>query len=211
MGKSHRVSRLLEIVTLLQSEEGWTASALAERFGISRTRMFSDIRALREAGVPVERGPSGYRIADSFFLPSVRLSPREVLALLFPLELFTTGEAQRAVQRSARDKLLSCLPAPLRDGAELNLAKMPASGVTVVFEPESKGIRAVRFHIDGKPRIPLETGRPYSLMGDERGVFKPWKPRPGTHSIAAAAYRDKTGRDPAAESQTVRVRVVDRK
>lgn len=118
MGKSHRVSRLLEIVTLLQCEEGWTAGTLAERFGISRTRVFGDIRALRQAGVPVERSRSGYRIAASFFLPSVRLTPREVLALLFPVALFSSGEADRAVQRSARDKLLSCLPDPLREAAE---------------------------------------------------------------------------------------------
>ncbi|MFC1806140.1 helix-turn-helix transcriptional regulator [Planctomycetota bacterium] len=117
MGKSQRVSRLLEIVTLLQSGEGWKAPALAERFGISRTRIFEDIRAIREAGVPVETTPAGYTIAASFYLPAVNLTPQELLALLFPSELFADGESDHEMLHSARTKLLSCLPEPLREGA----------------------------------------------------------------------------------------------
>lgn len=118
MSKAHRVSRLLEIVTVLQSGEGWTAPKLAERFGISRTRIFDDIRALRDAGVPIESTPDGYVIAPSFFLPSVKLTPQELLALLFPSELFADGTENHEVLRSARLKLLSCLPEKLRPGAE---------------------------------------------------------------------------------------------
>ncbi|MFW6163450.1 MAG: helix-turn-helix transcriptional regulator [Planctomycetota bacterium] len=118
MAKAKRVSRLLEIVTLLQSGRGWTAPKLAERFGISRTRIFEDIRALRDAGVPIETSPDGYAIAPSFFLPSVRLTPRELLALLFPSELFADGTENHQVLHSARVKLLSCLPERLRPGAE---------------------------------------------------------------------------------------------
>ena len=117
MGKAHRVSRLLEIVTLLQSGGGWKARSLAERFGLSRTRIFDDIRELRAAGVPVQSTRAGYTISPSFFLPSVQLSPQELLALLFPSDLFADGEADHEVLRSARTKLLSCLPEALRDGA----------------------------------------------------------------------------------------------
>ena len=127
VGKSQRVSRLLEIVTLLQSGEGWNAPRLAERFGISRTRIFEDIRALREAGIPIETTRDGYRVAPSFSLPSVKLTPQELMALLFPSELFADGESDHEVLRSARVKLLSCLPAALRGDAEevLQLLKLP--------------------------------------------------------------------------------------
>ena len=113
-GKAQRVSRLLEMVTLLQAGDGWTAHALSERFGVSQRRVFNDIRALRDAGVPVRRSRTGYRIAASFFLPSLQLTTEEVLALLFPLETQTGALASEAVRRSARAKLLRCLPAPLR-------------------------------------------------------------------------------------------------
>lgn len=118
MGKAKRVSRLLEIVSVLQSGTGWFASALAERFGVSRTRIFGDIRALRDAGVPVRNTPSGYTIDPKFFLPSVRLTPQELRSLLFPCDLFVGGEEERTVLDSARSKLLACLPKPLRREAD---------------------------------------------------------------------------------------------
>jgi len=105
MGKSRRVSRLLEIVTLLQSDDGWNAPRLAERFGISRTRIFEDIRALREAGVPIETTRDGYKVAPSFFLPSVKLTPQELMALLFPSDLFADGESDHEVLRDAEEVL----------------------------------------------------------------------------------------------------------
>jgi proteasome accessory factor B len=131
MGKAARVSRLVEMVTLLQSGGGWRAESLAARFGVSRTRIYHDVRALKEAGIPVRSSHAGYRIESSFFLPSVRLTPREVLALLFPRELFGAGQAGEEVQRSAQEKLLSCLPEPLRPGVEELMARtdvrVPAS------------------------------------------------------------------------------------
>ena len=62
-----RVSRLLEIIIALEAGGEWHAANLAERFGVSRTRIFNDIRELREAGVPVRRTRAGYRIDASFF------------------------------------------------------------------------------------------------------------------------------------------------
>jgi len=160
------------MVTLLQGEEGWTAGALAERFSISRTRVFSDIRALREAGVPIERGASGYCVAASFFLPSVRLTPREVLALLFPVELFSAGEALQALQRSAREKLLSCLPESLREGAEDLLHRtsvvLPTAGPPgAVFENLRSAItdqRRVVFDYEGR------TSRKHRVEVDPYGI-----------------------------------------
>lgn len=133
MGKSLRVSRLLEMVTLIQSRMGWNARVLAERFGISRTQVFNDVRALRKAGVPVERSAGGYTIAPSFFLPALRLTPQEALSLLFPPELFAGAMAADEVAHSARSKVLACLPPPLRESAEQLMQRthvmLPTSGV----------------------------------------------------------------------------------
>jgi len=109
-----RVSRLVQIISLLQSDTGWKAPDLAERFGVSRTRIFDDLRALRDAGVPVTRTGSGYGIKPSFFLSSLRLTPDEVLGLLFTAERVADGRPEPAVLRSARAKLLGCLPAEKR-------------------------------------------------------------------------------------------------
>lgn len=133
MAKRQRVSRLLEMVALLQSGTGWKSSALAERFGVSRTRVFNDIRALREAGVPVRGSRSGYAIDASFFLPSVQLTPAEVHSLLMSADVMGEGGVPGEVRRSAREKLLSCLPQALRASAEELLRRLsvvvPTAGV----------------------------------------------------------------------------------
>lgn len=118
MGKAQkRVSRLLEIIIALEAGGEWRSANLAERFGVSRTRIFNDIRALREAGVPILRTGKGYRIAESFFLPSLCLTPCEVLSLVLPTEFLGSGDASRPAHASARDKLIACLPKPLQGGA----------------------------------------------------------------------------------------------
>ena len=152
MARKARVSRLLEMVTLLQSGTGWNAKALAERFGVSRTRVFNDVRALREAGVPVQRSRSGYKIAESFFLSAVRLAPQEALALLFPRELFG-GWLNREVCRSAQEKVLSCLPPPLRAEAE---KLMKSTDVQLpVSAPDSEVFEQVRKAVVEQRRIAI--------------------------------------------------------
>ena len=116
--RSGRVSRLLEIVTLLQSRSGWSATALAEHFRLSRTRIYNDVRALRNAGVPVQASRAGYRIDPAFFMPSLRLTVQEIRALLFPFGLFSGAEIGEKTRLSACTKLLSCLPEPLRTNDE---------------------------------------------------------------------------------------------
>lgn len=123
MTKPPRVSRLLEIVSLVQGGQGWTAGALAKHFGVSLTRVFNDIRALRAAGVPIHSSRAGYRIDSSYFLPALRLSPQEVVALLFPEGALLGAERTQEVLQSARCKLLACLPGPLRASAEEWLAR----------------------------------------------------------------------------------------
>lgn len=126
MAKSQRVSRLLELTCLLQRSRGWTAARLAERFGVSRTRMFDDLRALREAGVPVRSGKGGYHIDQSFFLPSLKLTRDEVLSLL-PLGHGLVGSAPDGQRRrDAWAKLLSCLPTDLQRDARMLAARVDA-------------------------------------------------------------------------------------
>lgn len=118
MGRpQQRVSRLVELITLVQCGEGWRGRSLARRLGVSRTQIYNDIRVLRAAGVPIRCSPTGYRIHSSYFQPSPQLTAREVLSLLFPFGLFGGNELARAVRRSATDKLISWLPGDVRPTA----------------------------------------------------------------------------------------------
>ena len=168
-----RISRLLEIVTLLQSGTGWTAPALAERFGVSRTRIFQDVRALRDAGVPVRRSKLGYRMDPGFFLPSVRLTPQEALALLFPSELYQGAEPNGEVRRSAQEKLLSCLPDTMRARAEELLRRTDVALPT--SSPDGEVLAQIRSAMAERQRLAIvysgrTSDRPRRLEVDPYGL-----------------------------------------
>jgi len=110
--RHHRLSRLIEIILLVRSDEHWKPGALAEHFGISETRLYTDIKDLNAAGVPISYGGTGYVIDESFFLPALNLTPDEVLLLLFPQGLFS--RCTTAAGQCLRAKLLSCLPPQTR-------------------------------------------------------------------------------------------------
>jgi predicted DNA-binding transcriptional regulator YafY len=83
MDYSSRISRLLRLICLIQSEQGWTPKRLAEEFGTSERNVYRDIEKLKEAGLPItyDKGAQTYRIDRKFFLPPVRLDAEEALAL----------------------------------------------------------------------------------------------------------------------------------
>jgi hypothetical protein len=86
--KKRHLSRLLEMILLIQSRPDWRPKALAEHFGVSQTRIYQDIKELVSAGGSVCFSGSGHKIAGGFELSSTTLTPEEVLELLYPEHLF---------------------------------------------------------------------------------------------------------------------------
>jgi len=118
--RKKRLSRLLEMILLIQSRPDWRPKKLAEHFGVSQTRIYQDIKELVGAGVPVCFSGGGYRIISGFVLSSTNLSPEEVLELLYPKHLFVAGESPGPSQSLLEAKLASCLPRSLRGRFEKN-------------------------------------------------------------------------------------------
>ena len=86
--KTGRVSRILQIVTALQSGRYYTAGNLADMWGTSERTLYRDLRSLRDAGVPCrwDKETRGYSIDPKFFLPPMALNNREALSLLLLIE-----------------------------------------------------------------------------------------------------------------------------
>jgi predicted DNA-binding transcriptional regulator YafY len=103
-----RIARLLDILLLAGSGPGWTAARLAAHFGVSRRRIFQDIRLLDSAGIRLVAVRGGYTPLNAALQLPVTLTAREALALLGP------DGAGGALRRSARAKLAACLPPPFR-------------------------------------------------------------------------------------------------
>lgn len=78
-----RLSRLVAILTLLQTKRLLTASELANKFKVSNRTIYRDIKALEQAGVPVfsEEG-KGYSLTDGYRIPPIMFTENEANALI---------------------------------------------------------------------------------------------------------------------------------
>ncbi len=78
-----RISRLIAILTQLQTKRILTSTTLAEKFGVSVRTIYRDIKALEQAGVPIftEDG-KGYSLMEGYKIPPVMFTENEANALI---------------------------------------------------------------------------------------------------------------------------------
>jgi proteasome accessory factor B len=158
-----RVTRLLEIIGLLQQGRGHNVSSLAVACRVTRRTIFRDLQTLRAAGVPLafDAELERYHIPGQYYLPPTNFTADEALAVLVICSQL--GDQRQlpfyaAALRAAR-KLESSLPARLRDqvkdavgGIEIKLPPAnPLDGRQPVYEQLVAAIaqrRAVRIEYD---------------------------------------------------------------
>ena len=82
--KTSRVSRVVQILTTLQSGPPRKAAELSRLFGISRRTLHRDLKELQHIGVTPQysQQEQGYRIAPEQFLPPINLNLQEALSVL---------------------------------------------------------------------------------------------------------------------------------
>ena len=102
----NKSDRLLAIVLELQRKRTLRAEDLAATFETSVRTIYRDMQALSEAGVPIIGSPGqGYSLMEGFFLPPVRFTAEEAVALLIGADLVEQafdrnyGNSARDVQR----------------------------------------------------------------------------------------------------------------
>ena len=77
---------------------------------------------------------------------------------------------------------------PLKDGAVLDLAKLPTRSLNVRADTRPATVGRVRFDLDGGKKTQTEGTAPYALAGDRNGNYTAWTPGPGAHTLTATAY-----------------------
>ena len=112
-------SRLLRLLSLLQTPRDWTGSELAQRLEVSARTVRSDIERLRDLGYPVHatRGSvGGYRLEAGASMPPLLLDDDEAVAVAIGLRTATTGAVTGIEETSLRAlaKLEQVLPPRLR-------------------------------------------------------------------------------------------------
>jgi predicted DNA-binding transcriptional regulator YafY len=82
--KLSRISRIVQLLTTLQSGQSYGPDKLAGLLGVSRRTVFRDLKELAVVGVPLrfDTRAGGYKIDPKFFLPPIDLNLQEALSLL---------------------------------------------------------------------------------------------------------------------------------
>lgn len=110
-----RVTRMIGVLTFLQSHKFVTAEKLSERFEVSVRTVYRDIRSLEEIGIPVSfENNRGYFIMQGFFLPPVSFTSAEANALIVVAAL-AQRFGDKSTAKLTNDALLK-IRAVLRQG-----------------------------------------------------------------------------------------------
>src|SRR6185437_8731496 len=109
-----RLERLVSIALVFATRLRLRAADLAEQFAVSERTVYRDVRALQEAGFPIEgNAGDGYRVAASAYLRPLALAEGEAASLVMAAELLgaSADPALRDRLASATAKLESTLSA----------------------------------------------------------------------------------------------------
>jgi predicted DNA-binding transcriptional regulator YafY len=135
-------SRMLRLLSLLQTHRHWSGSELAERLGVSSRTIRRDVERLRELGYPVAAlagVEGGYRLEAGSELPPLLLDDEEAVAIAVGLRTAAGGSVAGMEETSVRAlaKLEQVLPSRLRRRVNaLHTYMVPLSGQSATVDPE---------------------------------------------------------------------------
>ena len=116
-------SRMLRLLSLLQTHRHWGGDELAERLAVSARTLRRDVERLRRLGYPVraERGlGGGYQLAAGASLPPLVLDDDEAVALAVGLQTASRAGIEGLAESSVRAlaKVVQVMPTRLRHRVE---------------------------------------------------------------------------------------------
>lgn len=111
-------SRLLHLLSMLQTRRAWPGSVLADRLGVSQRTVRRDVDRLRDLGYNVHaaQGPDGgYRLESGSALPPLLFDDEQVIAIAIALRSApTTGAGIEEAAERALITVQQVLPSRLR-------------------------------------------------------------------------------------------------
>jgi predicted DNA-binding transcriptional regulator YafY len=120
--QTKRLSRLVALLTLLQTKRLFTASELANRFGVSVRTIYRDLKTLEKGGIPLlTQEGKGYSLLEGYRLPPVMLTEQEANAIVTAQQLILLNKDASLVAAYAEavQKIKAVLSINTRDKANL--------------------------------------------------------------------------------------------
>lgn len=185
-------SRLLRVLSLLQTRSHWAGQELADRLEVHPRTLRRDIDRLRQLGYPVHASSGvagGYAFRAGQALPPLLLDDEEALAVAIALQIAAAGTVSGVEESSLRAlvKLGQVMPARLRRRTEaLRAAILPIQrmGPTVDANVLATMSAACRDQLqlgftyrDGKNRNTQRNVEPHGLIHNgSRWYLVAWDP-----------------------------------
>ena len=120
--ETSRLSRLIAMLTQLQSKRLLTAAEFAKKFDVSVRTIYRDIKTLEQAGVPIitEEG-KGYSLMEDYRIPPVMFTESEANAFITAEKLVLVNRDESFVKNYADGvvKIKSVLRSGTKDKAAL--------------------------------------------------------------------------------------------
>jgi predicted DNA-binding transcriptional regulator YafY len=175
-------SRLLRLLSLLQSRPFWRGRELAARMDVTDRTVRRDIDRLRSLGYPVDASAGtagGYQLAAGSNLPPLLLEDDEALAVSLGLRLATGGTVQGMEEAALRvfAKLEQVMPPRLRTRVRnLHAAVLPLGpdgpGVPhdrlVALAQACRSLHRLQFeYADQEGRTSVREIEPHALVSTE--------------------------------------------
>lgn len=186
MSETTTASRILSLLSLLQTHRHWAGAELAERLGVTDRTLRRDIERLRDLGYRIESVPGaggGYRLEAGAAMPPLLLTDVEAVTMAVGLRVAATqglvdGELTTL---TALAKLEQVLPSALRERVNALSAAVSTTRLDrPVVSPEILGQLAlacrdrerIRFHyVDGAGVESRRSVEPHSLVPAGRHWF----------------------------------------
>ena len=141
-----RLTRLVAILTHLQTKRYLTVNDIAEKFGVSSRTIYRDLIVLEKAGVPIFNDRTkGYSIIEGYRLPPIMFSDDETNALITAEQLILKNRDNSLIKNytQALNKIKSVLKYTTKDKVEL-LSKRLSFGRNLKMEITSNYLSAIQ-------------------------------------------------------------------
>ena len=180
-------SRLLNLLSLLQTRRDWPGALLAERLEISHRTVRRDVDRLREMGYSIQAtmGPDGgYRLDAGTELPPLLFDDDQVVALAVALQSATaTGAGIEEAALRALTTVRQVMPSRLRHRLDaISFETLPRGGAVPSVSPDvlialSSAVRArevLRFEYSGSGGSPRRVEPHHVVASDGRWYLVAW-------------------------------------